>query len=136
APERPCSLASAMTEAPTDFDPREAAPLDRPASALGLEYEEVTPQLVRASLPVTDKVLQPAGIVHGGVSALIAESMCSLGTMAGVWADGDAGLGMSNHATFLRSVSEGTITAVARRRHGGRTTWIWDVEMTDDAGRT
>ena len=90
---------------------------------------------MRASLPVTDAVRQPAGIVHGGVYALIAESMCSIGTVSGVWEDGKAGLGMSNNATFLRSVSEGTIHAVARRRHGGRTTWIWDVEMTDDDGR-
>jgi uncharacterized protein (TIGR00369 family) len=117
------------------FDPRKLAPKDGPASAMGLRYEEVTPELVRASLPVTDAVRQPAGIVHGGVYALIAESMCSIGTVSGVWEDGKAGLGMSNNATFLRSVSEGTIHAVARRRHGGRTTWIWDVEMTDDDGR-
>ncbi len=117
------------------FDPTKLAPKDGPASAMGLRYEEVTPELVRASLPVTDAVRQPAGIVHGGVYALIAESMCSIGTVSGVWEDGKAGLGMSNNATFLRSVSEGTIHAVARRRHGGRTTWIWDVEMTDDDGR-
>lgn len=117
------------------FDPTKLAPKDGPASAMGLRYEEVTPELVRASLPVTDAVRQPAGIVHGGVYALIAESMCSIGTVSGVWEDGKAGLGMSNNATFLRSLSEGTIHAVARRRHGGRTTWIWDVEMTDDDGR-
>ena len=44
-------------------------------------------------------------------------------------------VGQSNHTSFLRPMSEGTIHAVARRRHRGRTTWIWDVEMTDDEGR-
>lgn len=123
-----------MGSAP-QFDPAQLADKDGPASALGLRYEEVTPELVRATLPVTDRVRQPAGIVHGGVYSLIAESMCSVGTLTGVWDDGMVGLGMSNNATFLRSVKEGTIHAVARRVHGGRTTWIWDVEMSDDEGR-
>jgi uncharacterized protein (TIGR00369 family) len=42
---------------------------------------------------------------------------------------------MSNNSTFLRSIQEGTIHATARRVHRGRTTWVWDVELTDDAGR-
>jgi uncharacterized protein (TIGR00369 family) len=120
---------------PAPLDPAQLVPKDGPGTALGLRYEEVTPELVRAHLPVTDKVRQPAGIVHGGVYALIAESMCSAGTVIGVWEDGMVGLGMSNNATFLRSVKDGTIHAVARRIHGGRTTWIWDVELSDDEGR-
>jgi 1,4-dihydroxy-2-naphthoyl-CoA hydrolase len=49
--------------------------------------------------------------------------------------EGNIGLGMSNNSAFLRSIREGTIHAVARRIHRGRSTWIWDVEMTDDAGQ-
>ena len=49
--------------------------------------------------------------------------------------DGNIGLGMSNNSTFLRSIREGTIHAVARRVHRGRTTWVWDVELTDDDGK-
>ncbi|HEY8465725.1 MAG TPA: PaaI family thioesterase [Solirubrobacterales bacterium] len=124
-----------MSTDPTEFDWRAVAGGDGPAGALGVRFEEVTPELVRASFPVADVVRQPAGIVHGGVYALVAESMCSLGTVSGVWRDGMVGLGMSNNATFLRSVADGTVHAVARRVHGGRTTWIWDVEMTDDRGR-
>jgi uncharacterized protein (TIGR00369 family) len=52
-----------------------------------------------------------------------------------VAADGKIGLGMSNYSTFLRPIEAGTIHAVAVRRHRGRTTWVWDVEMTDDAER-
>jgi 1,4-dihydroxy-2-naphthoyl-CoA hydrolase len=43
--------------------------------------------------------------------------------------------GMSNQTNFLRPITEGTVHAVARRRHRGRTTWVWEVDMTDDAGR-
>jgi uncharacterized protein (TIGR00369 family) len=52
-----------------------------------------------------------------------------------VAAEGKLGLGISNQSSFLRPVGSGTINATARRRHRGRTTWVWDVELTDDEGR-
>ena len=73
--------------------------------------------------------------MHGGVYASIAEALASFGTNVGVIPTGDIGLGMSNHSTFVRSIREGTIHAAARRIHRGRTTWVWDVELTDDDGR-
>lgn len=110
----------------------EPSPFD---SHYGLEIDEVTDEVVRGHVPVGEHVLQPVGLVHGGVHASIAEALASIGTNVGVNADGKIGLGLSNHSSFLRPISEGTIHAVARRRHGGRTTWIWDVELTDDAGK-
>jgi 1,4-dihydroxy-2-naphthoyl-CoA hydrolase len=101
----------------------------------GLEIEEAGADLVRARVPVREHLLQPVGLVHGGVYASIAEALASVGTNVGVVPDGSIGLGMSNHATFLRPIEAGTIHAVARRRHRGRTTWVWDVELTDDDGR-
>ena len=102
---------------------------------IGLELGEASAERATASVPVTPVVLQPYGIVHGGIYSLIAESVCSIATDRAVAPDGLAAMGMSNHATFLRPISEGTIHALAVRRHGGRTSWIWDVEITDDAGR-
>lgn len=101
----------------------------------GLELDEVTDEVVRAHVPVREHLLQPVGLVHGGVHASIAEALASVGTNAGVMDDGNIGLGMSNNSTFLRSISEGTIHATARRVHRGRTTWVWDVELKDDEGR-
>ncbi len=101
----------------------------------GLEIDEATDELLRAHVPVSRHVKQPVGLVHGGVYASIAEALASVGTNVGVLQEGSIGLGMSNHSSFLRPISEGTIHAVARRIHRGRTTWTWDVEMTDDAGR-
>jgi 1,4-dihydroxy-2-naphthoyl-CoA hydrolase len=110
----------------------EASPFDR---HYGLELDEVTDELVRAHVVIREHHHQPVGLVHGGVHASIAEALASWGTNVGVLPDGKIGLGQSNHSSFLRPISEGTIHAVAHRRHRGRTTWIWDVEMTDDEGR-
>jgi 1,4-dihydroxy-2-naphthoyl-CoA hydrolase len=102
---------------------------------IGLQYEQVTPEEVRARLEVNDDVRQPFGLVHGGVFASMAESMCSSATWLGVKDDGMAAMGQSNSATFIRPITEGHVHATARPRHRGRTTWIWDVEISDDEGR-
>jgi 1,4-dihydroxy-2-naphthoyl-CoA hydrolase len=101
----------------------------------GLEIDEATEELVRAHVPVREHLLQPVGLVHGGVYASIAEALASYGTNVAVVPEGNIGLGMSNNSTFLRSIREGTIHAVARRIHGGRTTWVWDIELKDDDER-
>lgn len=101
----------------------------------GLELLEVTDELVRAQVPVLDKVKQPFGLVHGGVLASIAETLASVGTAVVVMPEGMAAMGLSNNTSFVRPITEGTIHARAIRRHRGRTTWIWDVELSDDGGR-
>jgi len=102
---------------------------------IGLEYLETTPEQVRARVRVTDGVRQPFGLVHGGVFASMAESMCSLATWMAVRADEMAAMGQSNNATFMRPITDGYVNAAARPRQRGRTTWVWDVEVTDDDGR-
>jgi len=102
---------------------------------LGLELLECGDELVTARLPVRDELRQPFGVVHGGVLASIAETLASAGTLVVVHPQGSAAMGLSNQTSFMRPISDGTIHARALRRHRGRTTWIWDVEITDDAGR-
>jgi 1,4-dihydroxy-2-naphthoyl-CoA hydrolase len=101
----------------------------------GLEILEYSDESVRAQVPVQDKIRQPFGLVHGGVMTAIAETLASVGTAVAVVPEGNAAMGLSNQTSFLRPISEGTIHAVATRRHRGRTTWIWDVEISDDAGK-
>jgi 1,4-dihydroxy-2-naphthoyl-CoA hydrolase len=101
----------------------------------GLEVLEWNDEEVTAQVRVRDELLQPAGLVHGGVLASIAESITSLATWHAVRPEGRAAQGMSNQTSFLRPILAGTIHAVARRRHRGRTTWVWEVDITDDAGR-
>lgn len=103
---------------------------------IGLEYLEGGAEgEVRARLEVGDHVRQPVGLVHGGVFAAMAESMCSAATWLRVKDDGMAAMGQSNSATLMRPITEGHVNATARPRHRGRTTWVWDVEITDDGDR-
>lgn len=90
---------------------------------------------VRAHVAIDDRHRQPAGLVHGGVIAAIAESIASLATWVAVSGDGRTAQGLSNQTSFLRPLLDGTIHAVGRCRHRGRTTWVWEVEMSDDAQR-
>jgi 1,4-dihydroxy-2-naphthoyl-CoA hydrolase len=102
---------------------------------LGLVIDDATADEVRAHVVVRDELKQPMGLVHGGVFASIAESITSAATYFAVASDGKTAQGLSNQTSFLRPIFEGTIHAVARRRHRGRTTWIWEVEISDDQER-
>jgi uncharacterized protein (TIGR00369 family) len=104
-------------------------------SLLGLEFSLFTEDEVRASAPIVPHLLQPFGIVHGGTYAAIAETVASMATAAVVIPGGELAMGMSNNTSFLRAVRAGTIHVHARCRHRGRTTWVWDVDMSDDGGR-
>jgi 1,4-dihydroxy-2-naphthoyl-CoA hydrolase len=118
----------------SQFEP--AVPLDRTFDALiGLQVDEVGEELARGHLEVADHHRQPFGIVHGGVLAAIAESLASMATAAAVIPEGEIAVGLSNQTSFLRPVTGGTVHAEARRRHRGRTTWVWEVDLTDDEGR-
>jgi 1,4-dihydroxy-2-naphthoyl-CoA hydrolase len=103
--------------------------------ALGIETLEVTEDVARSRCPITDQVRQPYGLVHGGLYAAMAESLASIATMYNVHGDGKIAVGQSNQTSFMRPALEGHVHAEARPRHRGRTTWIWDVDMTDDQGR-
>lgn len=102
---------------------------------LGFEALDVGPEVARARTEVGQHHKQPYGIVHGGVYAAMAETIASYATAQAVLADGNIALGMSNNTTFMRPIMSGSIHAEARSRHRGRTSWVWDVEMTDDEGR-
>ena len=120
-----------MTESPVQLLPQEQT-LD---GTLGLTIDDATDELAHGHVEVTDRVRQPYGIVHGGVFAALAESLVSATTAVHVMGEGMIAVGQSNNTTFMRPVGEGTLRAEARRRHRGRTTWVWDVDLTDDDGR-
>lgn len=101
----------------------------------GLEITEYSEDMVTGRVVVRDELKQPAGLVHGGVFTSIAESLASLGTAFTVMPQGRIAVGLSNQTSFLRPITDGTIHAAATLRHRGRTTWVWDVQMTDDAQR-
>jgi len=105
------------------------------AEEVGIEWIDLDPDNARARIQIEPRHLQPFGIVHGGVYASLAESLCSAATYGAVRDDGLVAVGQSNDTTFLRPISDGYANATARSRHRGRTTWVWDVDVTDDEGR-
>ena len=92
---------------------------------LAPEIIERTETEVRARLPVTDALRQPLGLVHGGVFASLADALTT----------GPDARAISSQTSFLRPITAGAVHAVARRRHNGRTTAVWEVDITDDDDR-
>lgn len=103
--------------------------------ALGFEITGMEEQLVRGRFPITDLVRQPMGTVHGGAYAAMAETLASAATHLAVQAEGSIAVGQSNQTSFVRPAAEGVVHAEARRRHRGATSWVWDVDFSDDDGR-
>ena len=101
---------------------------------LGLRLDEVTGDRVVITWDVTPALLQPYGVVHGGVHASVVETAASVGGAA--WL-GDRGqvVGVNNSTDFLRAVREGTLRAVAEPVHRGRLQQLWVVEIRDESGR-
>ena len=99
---------------------------------IGLKVEEVTEDGVTASFQIRDELLQPFGILHGGVLCSVVETVGSISGHA--WSKG-AVAGTSNHTNFLRATRDGTLTARSRPLQRGRTQQLWQVDITDEADR-
>jgi 1,4-dihydroxy-2-naphthoyl-CoA hydrolase len=103
---------------------------------LGLTYLEMTPDGGRAQLTITDKLLQPWGIVHGGVYCSVIESLASVS--AHVWLSQNGGgtvVGVNNNTDFLRALRSGTVTAASTPIHRGRRQQLWLITITDETDR-
>ncbi|HEX9343204.1 MAG TPA: PaaI family thioesterase [Actinomycetota bacterium] len=100
---------------------------------LGLRLEEASADLVVATVPVTPDLHQPYGLVHGGVYSSVVEATASVG--AALWL-GDRGrtVGIGNQTEFLRAVRDGVLRIVATPIKRGRSTQLWQVDVTDDHG--
>jgi len=110
-----------------------SAPYD---ATIGLVYTEVTPDGLKAQLEVKPHLLQPMGIVHGGVWCSVIESMASVS--AYVWLRDNGGgnvVGVNNNTDFLRAITEGTAYGVSEPVHRGRRQQLWLVTIRDDEQR-
>jgi 1,4-dihydroxy-2-naphthoyl-CoA hydrolase len=108
--------------------------IDTAAARLGIEFLEVGDDFIRGRVPVDSRTRQPVGILHGGVSVVLAET---LGSCAAAFAApaGHRAVGLDINANHLRSVSEGWVTGIARPVHIGRSTHVWQIELTNDQGQ-
>jgi uncharacterized protein (TIGR00369 family) len=98
------------------------------AGLLDIDLVETGPERVTATMPVTPKHHQPFGVLHGGVSVVLAETAASIGAYLSA-PDGHTAVGMEVNANHVRSVQTGRLAAVATPLHTGRTTHVWDVKI-------
>ena len=102
---------------------------------LGFEVVSIGDGEAVARFAIQDRVRQRFGLVHGGAYAALAEMIATEATVARVYPEGFAAMGTANDTSFLKPARGASITATARARHRGRTTWVWEVDHTDDEGR-
>jgi 1,4-dihydroxy-2-naphthoyl-CoA hydrolase len=105
------------------------------AGALGIELIELTPDRVVATMPVDERTRQPFGLLHGGASIALAETVASFGAVMRIDRERYIAVGQEINGNHLRGVREGTVTATAAPVHVGRSTQVWSIEITDEAGR-
>lgn len=110
-----------------------ASNVDTASSHLGIEYLEIGDDYLTGRVPVDARTRQPYGLLHGGVSVVLAET---LGSMGAYYAcpEGHRAVGLDINANHLKGVTEGWVTATAKPVHRGRTTQVWQIDMRNDAG--
>jgi 1,4-dihydroxy-2-naphthoyl-CoA hydrolase len=102
------------------------------SEVLGCEIKEMDKNRVVMTMPITNASRQPFGLLHGGVSVVLAESCASLGTWLNINQETQAGVGIEINANHLRAKRDGIITATATPFHKGRTSMVWDIRITDE----
>jgi uncharacterized protein (TIGR00369 family) len=100
---------------------------------LGIEFLEVGDDFIRARVPVDTRTKQPYGLLHGGVSVVLAETLGSCGA-AYSCPEGHRAVGLDINANHLKGATSGWVTGVTRPVHIGRTTQVWQIDLTNEAG--
>ena len=102
-------------------------------SHLGIEFVEVGDDYIIGRVPVDARTRQPYGLLHGGISVVLAETLGSCGAAFSCPPDYRA-VGLDINANHLKGVKSGWVTGTARPVHRGRTTHVWQIELRDEAG--
>src|SRR5262245_10139133 len=101
---------------------------------LGIEFVEIGDDFIRGRAPVDSRTKQPVGILHGGISVLLAETLGSNGAALSI-DPGYHAVGLDINANHIRSVTEGWVNGIARPVHLGRSTHVWHIDITNDRGQ-
>lgn len=103
--------------------------------ALGIEIVELGPDKVVATMPVNEATRQPFGLLHGGASVALAETVASVGTYNLIDPVRQFTVGLEINANHIRGKRDGIVTAIGIPLHKGRTTMVWDIKLTDEGGK-
>ncbi|MHB8572780.1 MAG: PaaI family thioesterase [Candidatus Dormibacteria bacterium] len=117
-----------------DLDLARQASVGSFSESIGVTFEEVTPERVVCSLLVTDRHLQPGGILHGGATIALAETVASMGTVQHIDLGRETCMGQEISASHMRSTSSGRVTATGVPVNRSRTAMTWDVRVTREDG--
>ncbi len=102
---------------------------------IGIEFTEITEDSISARMPVNEKTHQPYGILHGGASVVLAESLGSVASNMIIDSDKYIGVGLEVNANHLRPVKSGFVTGICKPIHIGGKTHVWDIRLYDDRGK-
>ena len=102
---------------------------------LGIEIVSMEPDEVVATMPVDDRTRQHYGILHGGASVALAETVCSIGSSLNLPDDNHTGVGLEINANHLRAKKDGIVTATGKPVHIGRRTQVWEIRIVDEEDR-
>lgn len=102
------------------------------ATAIGIELTLLTPDKVVATMPVDDRTLQPFGLLHGGASAALAETVASVAAYLNIDKDRQAAVGIELNANHIRGKRDGVVTATATPLQRGRKIHVWDIRIEDE----
>ncbi len=101
--------------------------------ALGMEFTMLSRKRVEATMPVDENTIQPFGLLHGGASVALGETLCSVGSWLNVGSDGKTAVGLEINANHIRAVRSGKVTGTAEPIHRGRQTQVWQFTLhTED----
>lgn len=103
------------------------------ASHLGIEFVEIGDDYLCARVPVDERTRQPYGLLHGGVSVVLAETLGSIAAFAASPA-GSKAVGLEINANHIKSATSGWVTGTAKPVHMGRKTHVWSIELRNEAG--
>lgn len=123
----------ALWQHPISIDILRQTSANTAVSHLGIEFVAVGDDFISARVPVDARTRQPFGLLHGGVSVVLAETLGSIGANFACPA-GHTAVGLDINANHLRGVKSGWVTGTARPVHMGRTTQVWQIDMVNEAG--
>ncbi len=104
-------------------------------SHLGIEFLEVSPQLIKAKMPVDHRTVQPFRILHGGASVALAETLGSIAAQINIDQKKYMAVGLAINANHIKSVRDGFVYGVTKPIHIGRSTHIWEIKITNEEGK-
>ena len=128
-------MSESIWKSPATLDELNALGANTAADFLGIRITEVGPDFLRGTLPVSERTVQPMGLIHGGINVVLAETLGSMAANMAVDTQKYFCVGQEINANHVRGVRTGGVTGTARVKYLGRTSQVWEIDIVDERGR-